>query len=199
MKLIETETERLRLRQWREEDGAAFAELNADPEVMRHFPAVLSREKSDLLADYCKHFIEENGWGFWAIETKEDNRFIGFTGLNRPDNVLPFSPCVEIGWRLAASSWGKGYATEAATEALRIGFEVLNFKEIVAYTAVSNVKSRAVMERIGLLNQNEDFHHPELPRDHPLSLHCLYKISTGKCADPLDAPGPRPAKSPNLQ
>jgi RimJ/RimL family protein N-acetyltransferase len=109
--LIQIETDRLYLRQWASSDRQPFAELNADPEVMKYFPSTLGREESDAMADRCESLIEERGWGFWAVETKADGRFIGFVGLHVPIAELPFSPCVEVGWRISSSSWGKGYAT----------------------------------------------------------------------------------------
>lgn len=111
---IEFETERLFMRQWRPSDRAPFAELNADPRVMEYFPAPLERDESNALADRCQALIEQRGWGFWAVELKASAEFIGFLGLHVPIAELPFSPCVEIGWRLAFQHWHKGLATEAA-------------------------------------------------------------------------------------
>jgi len=174
---IEFDTERLRLRQWRAADREPFAALNADPKVMEFFPALLTREQSDALADRCQSLIAERGWSFWAVEKKATAEFIGFVGLHNPGPDLPFSPCVEIGWRLAAKHWGKGFATEAAQGALRIGFETLGLLEIVSFTAVGNHKSRAVMERLGMLDTKETFDHPKIPLGHVLRKHCLYRLS----------------------
>jgi RimJ/RimL family protein N-acetyltransferase len=171
------ETKRLLLRQWRDEDFAPFAALNADPEVMRYFPAPLSREASDAMALRCRSLIFERGWGFWAVERKDTQEFIGFVGLNKPVAQLPFSPCVEIGWRLALAHWGNGYATEAAQRALQFGFEELELPEIVSFCVLSNSKSRAVMERLGMQDQGATFNHPAIPVEHELSLHCLYRLS----------------------
>src|SRR5687767_6508609 len=124
--LIEFETERLRLRQWQANDREAFAALNADPKVTEYFPFPIDRTASDAMVDRCQSLIAERGWGFWAAELKQTAQFIGFVGLHIPAAELPFSPCVEIGWRLAFQYWGKGYATEAALGSLRIGFERLN-------------------------------------------------------------------------
>ncbi len=148
--LIEFDTGRLRLRQWRAADRMPFAALNADPRVMEFFPAPLDHIESDTMADRCQSLITERGWGFWAVEIKKTREFIGFVGLHTPDPDLPFSPCVEIGWRLAFCYWGKGFATEAARGALRVGFESLGLPEIVSFTAVGNLRSRAVMERLGM-------------------------------------------------
>lgn len=176
-KTIEQTTERLRLRQWRDEDREPFAELNADPRVMAFFPSVLSRADSDALLDRCKSLITEQGWGFWAVEKRDNGEFIGFVGLNRPAYDLPFSPCVEIGWRLGYEYWGKGYATEAAQSALQAGFERLGFPEIVSYTPVNNKRSRAVMERLNMRDSGETFAHPMVPAGSPLRTHCLYRLS----------------------
>lgn len=174
---IESDTPRLRLRQWREDDLTPFAALNADPEVMAHFPAPLPRHESDALARRCQALIAERGWGFWAAELKESGAFIGFVGLHTPLARLPFAPCVEVGWRLARAYWGRGLATEAARAALRVGFETLEVREIVSFTTLGNLRSRAVMERIGMRRHaDEDFAHPALPPDSPLRAHCLYRL-----------------------
>ena len=169
-------TERLVLRQWRESDLEPFARLNADPEVMRYFPAPLSREQSDAMVDRLSGHIEAEGWGMWALERRDTGEFIGFTGLGVPRQVLPFQPCVEVGWRLAATAWGHGFATEAAREALRVGFDELGLTEIVSFTAVPNMRSRAVMERLGMVRDAaEDFDHPAVDVGHPVRRHVLYR------------------------
>ena len=169
------ETARLRLRQWREADFAPFAALNADPVVMACFPAPLDRAASDTLALRCQALIAQRGWGFWAVERKADGAFIGFVGLHEPAAALPFSPCVEIGWRLAQAYWGQGYASEAAQAALRFGFEQLALAEIVSFTALPNVRSRAVMERLGMVADGA-FEHPAVAPDSPLRKHWLYRL-----------------------
>lgn len=173
---IAFETERLRLRQWREADYAAFAALNADAEVMRYFPAPLSRAESDAMADRCRGLIAAKGWGLWAVERKTDGAFLGFVGLHEPAAALPFAPCVEVGWRLARHAWGYGYATEAARGALAYGFGHLGLDEIVFFTALANARSRAVMQRIGMQEDAVGFEHPALPPGHPLRPHCLYRL-----------------------
>jgi RimJ/RimL family protein N-acetyltransferase len=170
------ETERLYLRQWCLADREPFAEINADMRVMEYFPAPLTREESDAMANRCQALIEERGWGFWAAELKQTKKFIGFIGLHIPAAKFSFSPCVEIGWRLAFPYWGKGLATEAAKEALRFGFDGLRLPEIVSFTVVNNVRSRAVMERLGMKEQDLIFDHPAIPVGHPLRKHCLYKL-----------------------
>lgn len=174
------ETARLTLRQWRPQDRAPFAALNADPEVMAYLPHCLSRAQSDHLSDRCQALISEHGWGFWALERQQDGAFLGFVGLHMPDAALPFSPCVEIGWRLATRYWGQGYATEAAMAALHFGFTTLGLAEIVSFTVVGNRRSRAVMERLGMVPDPQTFNHPALAEDSPLRRHCLYRLSAGQ-------------------
>ncbi|EGV32434.1 GCN5-related N-acetyltransferase [Thiorhodococcus drewsii AZ1] len=174
---IELETKRLRLRQWRAEDREPFAALNADPRVMACFPSTLDRRASDTMADRCEALIARRGWGFWALEAKEGGRFIGFVGLHVPELELPFSPCVEIGWRLAYSHWGRGLATEAARAALRVGFEHIGLTEIVSFTAVNNARSRGVMHRLGMQPSNATFEHPAVPLGSPLREHVLYRLA----------------------
>ncbi len=163
------------LRRWREDDKEPFAALNADPVVMEHFPATLSREDSDALAERIEAGFDEHGFGLWAVEA--DGEFIGFTGLSVPRFTAPFTPCVEIGWRLARSAWGRGYATEAARASLEDGFGRAGLTEVVSFTAVQNVRSQAVMRRLGMTHDPaDDFDHPALPAGHPLRRHVLYRI-----------------------
>ena len=176
MKIIEFDTPRLRLRQWRESDREPFATLNADPVVMEFFPALVSREVSDASINTWQSQFAEHGWSNWAVEVRNTETFAGFVGLSIPRRLLPFSPCVEIGWRLARAHWGKEYATEAALGAVRVAFEELALPEIVSFTTLLNVKSRAVMERIGMHNANKDFEHPGVPPGHPQRMHCRYRI-----------------------
>jgi RimJ/RimL family protein N-acetyltransferase len=177
LEIIQFNTKRLILRQWQVSDYEPFSKLNADPKVMAFFPSMLSTQESNTMAKRCQTLISERGWGLWAVELKTTNEFIGFVGLHIPTANLPFSPCVEIGWRLAAEFWGNGYATEAASGALRIGFETLNLSEIVSFTALVNKKSQGVMERIGMHNTLENFEHPSILQDSPLRPHCLYRLS----------------------
>lgn len=177
MTIIEAETERLLLRQWHESHLEPFYRLNADPRVMEFFPTPLNRAQSDRVAARCQAHIEEHGWGFWAVELKDSGAFVGFVGLNIPTATLPFSPCVEIGWRLAVEHWGKGLATEAAKESLRIGFEVVQLPEIVSFAVISNVRSRNVMTRIGMYDTTLTFEHPSIEKGSPLREHCLYRMN----------------------
>jgi RimJ/RimL family protein N-acetyltransferase len=174
---IEPETERLILRRWRESDRDAFAALNSDPAVMEYFLAPLDRADSDAKFDLRQQEFAERGWGAWAVELKATGECIGSVGLSVPRPVFPFPPCVEIGWRLARAHWGRRYASEAARAALRVGFESLQLAEIFSWTAIQNVRSRIVMERIGLVDTHRDFDHPSIPEGHPLRRHCLYRLS----------------------
>jgi RimJ/RimL family protein N-acetyltransferase len=175
--IVEVDTARLRLRQWRESDREPFAALNADPAVMEFFLSPLSRESSDASIDAWQSQLASRGWSNWALELKASGELLGFTGLSVPRRVLPFSPCVEVGWRLARKHWGQGYATEAARAALEVGFARLDLREIVSFTTVGNVRSRAVMERIGMRDARQDFEYPGFPEGHPLRRHCLYRIA----------------------
>jgi RimJ/RimL family protein N-acetyltransferase len=176
-KLIEFETDRLYLRQWIEADREPFARLNADSRVMEFLPSLLDRAASDAMFDRLQAGIFDRGWGLWAVELKQDRQFIGFVGLHIPKADLPFSPCVEIGWRLAFDFWGKGYASEAARGALAVGFEQLCLPEIVSFTTISNRRSRQVMERLGMIQEPKTFEHPSLPDGHSLCEHVLYRLT----------------------
>jgi RimJ/RimL family protein N-acetyltransferase len=174
-------TPRLGLRRWRQSDREPFAAINADPAVMEHFPARLSRRQSDALVDAIEAGFERQGFGLWAIEVRETGRFIGFTGLNEPSFEAHFAPAVEVGWRLARSEWGQGYATEAARAALAFGFDVVGLTEIVSFTTSANRRSRAVMERIGMTTDpDDDFDHPAIPARHPQRRHVLYRIAAAR-------------------
>lgn len=172
--MAELRTERLILRQWCEADREPFAELNADAKTMRYFPATLTREQSDAFVDRSIELIGELGWGLWAVEVAGGAPFVGFVGLSVPQ----FAPdVVEVGWRLHRDHWGNGYATEAARESLRFGFEDLRLDEIVSFTTVANAPSRRVMERIGMTHDpSRDFDHPNHP-DWPLKRHVFYAIA----------------------
>jgi RimJ/RimL family protein N-acetyltransferase len=171
-----TDLSRVVLRQWREDDREPFARLNADHETMRYFPLTMSREESDATVDWASEVIAERGWGLWAVEVPGVAPFVGFVGLNVP-RFMP--DAVEVGWRLLKEHWGNGYATEAAGEALRYGFEELGLDEIVSFTTVSNTPSRRVMERIGMTHDpSRDFDHPNVP-EGPLKRHVLYAIRRG--------------------
>jgi RimJ/RimL family protein N-acetyltransferase len=173
----ELTTERLLLRRWRAADRAPFAALNADAEAMRYFPAPLARVESDALAERAAAQVDRHGWGLWAVELRARGAFIGFTGLARATFEAPFTPAVEIGWRLAPSAWGRGYATEAARAAAAFAFEQLGIDELVSFTAAANARSRAVMERLGMTRDPaEDFNHPAVPAGE-LRRHVLYRLA----------------------
>jgi RimJ/RimL family protein N-acetyltransferase len=175
---IELTTERLLLRQWRPADRAAFAAMNADPRVMEHFPSPLTAAQSDATADRCESHIRERGWGPWAVERRDGGDFIGMVGLHVPSASLPFSPCVEVLWRLAFEHWGRGYATESAAAAVEFGFAGARLDEIVAFTVPSNLRSLAVMRRLGMTEAGH-FDHPLVPPESVLRRHVLYRSSAG--------------------
>ncbi|WP_447918059.1 GNAT family N-acetyltransferase [Achromobacter aegrifaciens] len=172
---LEVETPRLVLRQWRAADREPFAALNQDPRVTEYL-LPLNAQESDALADRLAAGIDEHGWGFWAVEAPGVAPFIGFVGIKPLAASLPFAPGVEIGWRLAQRHWGKGYAGEAARAALRAGFEQVGLDEVVAFTATGNLRSRAVMDRLGMRADPDGFDHPAVPQGHPLRRHVLYRI-----------------------
>ena len=176
--VTELRTDRVLLRQWRQSDREPFAALNADPVVMEHFPTALDREQSDDFVDRMHAHLEEHGWGLWAVEVIETGAFVGFVGL-WPAGFDPFrtEETIEIGWRLAREAWGRGYASEAAREVLRHAFDALGLGQVVSFTAATNTRSRAVMERIGMTRDlSSDFEHPRLPEGHPLRPHVVYRI-----------------------
>lgn len=172
-------TARLLLRQWKQEDFQPFSEMSLDERVMEFFPSPLDAKESEAVASTCQALIKERGWGFWAVELNENKKFIGFIGLHIPTADLPFSPCVEVGWRLAHPYWGKGYATEGAKATLRFGFSALGLKEIVAFTSVLNKKSINVMLKSGM-ERPEEFNHPDIPSNHRLYPHVVYRLSREK-------------------
>ena len=173
-------TRRLILRPWRATDRSPFRLLNDDPEATRYFPNRLTPERSDQLMDRWQEHIDRRGWGFWAVERVLDGAFIGAVGIGNILLDVPFAPAVEIGWRLLPCYWRKGYASEAAREALRIGFDEVRLDEIVAFTLPVNMASRGVMERLGMRRDPAgDFDHPSLEVDHPMCRHVLYRLKRG--------------------
>jgi RimJ/RimL family protein N-acetyltransferase len=170
-------TERLLLRPWRTQDREPFAAMNDDPAVMEYFPTTLTRAESDARAEHFGSDIQRLGYGFWAAEIPGEAPFIGFIGLMATDDEMPFSPAIEIGWRLAREHWGHGFASEGARAALAFGFSELGLEQIVALTAAANLRSRRVMERLGMQRDPaEDFIHPGVHADHPIASHVLYRI-----------------------
>jgi ribosomal-protein-alanine N-acetyltransferase len=169
-------TTRLVMRDWTNGDRVPFAELNADAEVMRHFPSTLTAQQSDEMVDRIRSAWVQHGYGLWAVERADTSQFIGFVGLSTPSWAS--APIVEVGWRLAQRHWGYGFASEAATAALGFGFSRLDLPadEIVSFTTVGNDRSRRVMERIGLTHRPErDFDHPLLGHWHGCR-HVLYAL-----------------------
>jgi len=182
--LTELSTARLRLRRWSRADRVPFAAINQDPHVIEFLPGPLSREQSDAMVDRIEAGFEERGFGFWAVEVVDVASFIGFVGLSVPSFDAPFMPAVEVGWRLDHAYWGRGYATEAAQASLRFGFDVLGLSEIVSFTTENNVRSRRVMERIGMTRDPaDDFEHPGLAADSPLRRHVLYRVCHSEVRD----------------
>ena len=174
--MYELNTERLVLRQWQDKDYSPFALLNANTEVMEFFPSPLNREQSDTLLNKARGLIDEHGWGFWAIEEKASGRLIGMTGLHHVEDDLPVYPDVEIGWRLAKEFWGRGFATEAAMASRDFAFEELKLEKIISFTATSNLRSQAVMKKIGMTDSGKCFEHPSVPVDHPLREHTVFQL-----------------------
>jgi RimJ/RimL family protein N-acetyltransferase len=178
MDVLQLRTARLLLRRWRQIDREPFANLNADPVVMEHFPDVLSRAESDAIVDRVEAQFDEVGYGLWAVEAPDEAPFIGFVGLSVPKFQAHFMPAVEIGWRLDRTYWGRGFATEAARAALTDGFDRAGLQEIVSFTTPANVRSTRVMERLGMShNPADDFEHPTLPEGHRLRRHVLYRLN----------------------
>jgi ribosomal-protein-alanine N-acetyltransferase len=168
--VTELRTDRLLLRRWRDDDREAFAALNADPVVMEHFPSTLTPEQSDALVDRIETHFDEHGYGLWVVEA--DGAFVGFTGLVWQTYEASFTPALEVGWRLARSAWGQGFATEAASAALAVGLDAVD--SVMSTTAVTNVRSQRVMQRLGMRRELE-FDHPRVPEGHPVQRHVLYR------------------------
>ncbi len=168
-------TPRLLLRGWRAEDRDPFAEMNADPIVREHFPALLAKNESDTFADRIEAEFVERRFGLWAVEIPGVAPFAGFTGLSVPGFEASFTPCVEVGWRLAREFWGHGYATEAARAAIEFGFTEASLDDIVSFTVPANMRSIRVMEKLGMKFAGE-FDHPAIAAGHPLRRHVLYRL-----------------------
>jgi len=176
-KVVELRTDRLILRQWKKEDFPLFAKINADPVVMEYYPNILREDESNAMANKLEALISERSWGFWAVETIKEHKFVGFVGLHKPTYELPVTPCVEVGWRLGREYWRNGYATEAAEASLNFAFEELGLNEVYSFTPISNKKSWSVMRRLNMEDTGNNFEHPMIPENHPLREHVLYKIT----------------------
>jgi RimJ/RimL family protein N-acetyltransferase len=171
-------SKRLILRPWRDADLPLYAALNADPRVMQHFPGVLDRVASDAEAERFRSLFDARGWGFFAVEIPGTTEFAGFVGLSIPRFEAEFTPCVEVGWRLAHTYWGSGYATEAARTVLGFGFEALALEAVVSFTTVANRRSQRVMEKLGMTHDPaDDFDHPSLPKESLQRRHVLYRLT----------------------
>jgi len=172
------QTKRLILRNWRQEDLDPFAAMSADPDVMRFFQACHDRQQTEAHIRLITEYLERDEIGWWAIEVPGAFDFVGFAGLSRPGFHTHFTPCVEVGWRLRRDAWGKGYATEAGRACLDFAFKKLGLNEVVSMAVTDNLRSRAVMERLGMTRRPEDdFGHPKMPFDHPLRPHILYRLN----------------------
>jgi ribosomal-protein-alanine N-acetyltransferase len=179
-------TARLRLREWRDEDLEPFAALNADPRVREFFPSVLTNQDSADSLAYIRDHFQRHGFGLWAVEVIGGAPFIGFIGLSVPVFDAPFMPCVELGYRLAFAEWSRGYASEGSRAVLDYGFTTLGLREVVAFTAASHLRSRRVMERLGMTrNPEDDFDHPKIAAGHPLRRHVLYRLRASERARAL--------------
>ncbi len=170
-------TDRLLLRRWRDQDIEDYAALNADARVMQFFPSTYSVEESSLQIERFNKSIDDLNLGFWAAELLETGRFIGFIGLNSQPSGLPISPCVEIGWRLAADVWRQGLASEGAIAVLKYAFIELELDEVVSFTSTLNVASQGVMKKIGMHKQAATFFHPRVDSASPLAEHVVYRLS----------------------
>ena len=183
MAIPELTTPRLRLRRFRTADRSAFADMNADPEVMRYMSRRLDRAQSDAFVDRILGHWDADGFGIWAIERLDDGAFLGFAGFSEPAFQAPFTPAIEVGWRLARAAWGNGYATEAGAAALRFGFLTLGREEIVSFTAAGNERSRRVMVRLGMTHDvADDFEYPLVPPEHPIRRQVLYRLQRTRWA-----------------
>lgn len=169
------ETERLILRRWRSGDREPWAAMNADPEVMGYYERRLTVAESDARIERLEQHFDDHGFGEYAVERRADGVFLGMVGLATLEAPIPLAPGVEAGWQLARHAWGQGYATEAARAAMDDGFARLGLKEIVAFTATTNLPSQAVMDRIGMTRRPDlDFDHPMLPEGHILRRHLVW-------------------------
>lgn len=173
--MIYIETSRLILRDWKDSDLEPFRRLNADEQVMKYFPKTLNEKETNELYEVITSEFLEVGFGFYAVESKDNNEFIGFIGFHRATFDADFTPCIEIGWRLKKEAWGHGYATEGAKACLEYGFSTLGFKEIYSFTADINAPSKNVMNKIGM-SFIKMFDHPKVEMNSPLRQHVLYYI-----------------------
>ena len=176
----EIRTDRLLLRQWRDDDRQPLADLNTDAHVMRYFPRTFTREESDKFIDDNANHISSEGWGAWAVEAIDRGEFIGFVGFSRPADWHPCAGTIDIGWRLGRRYWGHGYATEAARYAIQFGFDVIGFHDLVSFTSEVNLPSISVMRKIGMRADLEGFDHPRIDSGNQLRKHVVYRLSNSR-------------------
>ncbi len=183
------ETARLLLRAWRDSDVEPWVQMNADPRVTEFFHRISTRELSESVAQGLRADLERRGYGWWVVEVREGPAFAGIVALQDVPFPAHFTPAREIGWRFTPECWGRGYATEAALAALGFAFNRLGWNEVVAMTAAPNLRSRRVMERLGMTRDaGDDFDHPRIEEGHPLRRHVLYRIGAPEAA----SGGPNP-------
>lgn len=183
-----TLADRLLLRQWKDEDRRILAAINNDPEVIRYFPRRFTGEESNAFMDDNTERIANEGWGNWAVEAIDSGEFIGFVGFSYPADWHPCAGKIEVGWRLGRKYWGHGYATEAATLALKVGFEQLEFEEVISFTSQCNLPSVNVMRKIGMHQDRVGFEHPRIDVDNPLCKHIVYRLARSEWQDETGSP-----------
>lgn len=185
---------RIILRRWRPEDLDGLAAMHADPEVMRHLMPIDGRAGSDAVGARIQRHFDTHGFGLWVIDVPGVSAFIGYTGLVHVPYEATFTPAIEIGWRIQRAYWGHGYVSEAARLSLQDGFGRLGLREVIALTVPANVRSQAVMTRLGMRRDPaEDFDHPLVPAGHPLRRHVLYRLARADFLAPQAAFGSDPA------
>ena len=177
IKEINIEMEFILLRQWKKNDYEPYAKLTSNMEVMRFFPSILTINESFLAIEKFKNLIDIRGWGFWAVELKSSNKFIGYAGLHSPKTQFPFSPCIEIGWRMENKYWENGYVLKIGIEILKHAFMVLDLKEVVYFSSLLNKEAIFVMKSLGMIDMDENFNHPSIHKGHKLEEQRLYKIT----------------------
>ena len=174
--MIELETEHLILRQWKEEDLTPYAKLTSSKEVMKYFPKTLTAEQSNTAARKFTKLLEERSWGFWVVEKKSSGAFLGYAGLHVPKTQFPFSPCVEIAWRMEDKYWDNAYVVETGEKIIDYAFEVLGLEELVYFSSIQNEKGETLAKALGMKREDKSFNHPFVELEHTLSEHYLYRI-----------------------
>jgi len=175
-KITELETKQFYLRQWREEDFIPYEALTSNSDIMKFFPKTLTPQESKKAALKFQNLLSTRGWGFWAVEEKKSGKFIGYAGLHSPSTSFPFSPCVEIAWRMESKYWNNGTVLELGKSILTHALEVLKLEKVVYFSSIHNRQAKTVMEALGMVNQHKNFHHPFVSTEHHLSEHYLFQI-----------------------